>query len=66
MEVLRQHWIEIRERYGVESLALFGSVSRDEAQQQSDVDLLVKFVHPPGFDVYRFKILLRTDPQLSR
>jgi uncharacterized protein len=31
---------------GVERLALFGSVLRDEARPDSDVDLLVKFV--PG------------------
>jgi predicted nucleotidyltransferase len=30
-------------RFGVEGLSLFGSVSRDEAQPKSDVDLLVEF-----------------------
>ena len=33
-------------RYGVESLALFGSVARDEAGPNSDVDLLVEFGRP--------------------
>jgi predicted nucleotidyltransferase len=31
------------DRFGVSSLALFGSVVRDEARPQSDVDLLVEF-----------------------
>lgn len=31
------------DRFGVKSLALFGSVVRDEARPQSDVDLLVEF-----------------------
>ena len=33
---------------GVESLALFGSLARDEAIDSSDVDLLVEFVRPTG------------------
>jgi len=30
-------------RFGVKSLALFGSVARDEARSDSDVDILVEF-----------------------
>ncbi len=30
-------------RYPIESLALFGSVARGEATEQSDVDILVEF-----------------------
>ena len=33
---------------GVNSLALFGSLARDEAIDSSDVDLLVEFVRPTG------------------
>lgn len=36
-------------KYGVKSLALFGSVSRDEAVPDSDVDLLVEFDRPVGY-----------------
>jgi uncharacterized protein len=39
---------ELRERYSVQSLALFGSVARDEATPASDVDLLVEFNRPVG------------------
>lgn len=35
---------------GVERLALFGSVARDEARSDSDVDLLVQFF--PGAKTY--------------
>ena len=35
-------------RYRVKSLALFGSVARDEAGPDSDVDLLVEFERPAG------------------
>jgi hypothetical protein len=39
-------------RLGVRSLALFGSVARDEAGRESDVDLLVEFSEPVG--LFRF------------
>lgn len=50
--ILESHGDEIRSRFGVSSLRLFGSVARDEAQQHSDVDLLVAFHHPPTFRGY--------------
>jgi uncharacterized protein len=34
---------------GVKSLNLFGSVARDEARPDSDVDFLVEFDRPGGF-----------------
>jgi predicted nucleotidyltransferase len=42
----------LRERFGVSRLALFGSVARDEARLDSDVDLLVEFDRPVG--LFRF------------
>lgn len=42
---LRQHEAELRAQ-GVEGLFLFGSVARDEATADSDVDLF--FDHGPG------------------
>ena len=35
-------------RFGVQRLALFGSVARDEARPDSDVDILVEFNRPVG------------------
>ena len=52
LRVLSGRRDELRRRYGVKSLALFGSVARDEAAPDSDVDLLVEFDAPPGFDGY--------------
>jgi predicted nucleotidyltransferase len=48
---LTDHWQELA-RFGVKSLALFGSVARDEAQPASDVDLLVEFNGRATFDQY--------------
>jgi len=39
-------------KLGVSSLAVFGSVSRGEAQADSDVDLLVEFEGSATFDRY--------------
>ena len=39
-------------RLGVKSLALFGSVVRDEARPTSDIDLLVEFEGQVTFDRY--------------
>ena len=41
---------EIIHRFGVRSLSLFGSVARDEARPDSDIDVLVEFEGPTTFD----------------
>jgi len=41
LDILRAHRAELRERFGVVELALFGSTVRNEARPDSDVDLLV-------------------------
>ncbi len=48
---LQGHAAELR-RMDVASLAVFGSVARDEAGPDSDVDLLIEFVRPVG--MFRF------------
>jgi hypothetical protein len=52
LAILRQHWAEIQTKYRVERLALFGSTARGEAHAASDIDLLVRFQSPPGYDGY--------------
>ena len=47
LEILNQYQSELQEM-GVKSLALFGSVARDEATPESDVDILVEFNRPMG------------------
>jgi predicted nucleotidyltransferase len=38
--------------FGIRRLALFGSVARNEARHDSDVDVLVEFEGTPTFDRY--------------
>ena len=46
---LRAELPGLRERYGVRSLGLFGSVVRREYRSDSDVDILVEFDRAPTF-----------------
>lgn len=56
IELLSAHMTEIRQRFGVESLALFGSVARGKAGPGSDLDVLVVFRESPGmFDFLELK-----------
>jgi len=48
LRILAAHREELK-RLGVKSLALFGSVARQESTPCSDVDLLVEFQWPVGF-----------------
>ncbi len=43
---------ELRGRFGLERLGLFGSAARDELGPDSDVDILVKFAGPARWDNY--------------
>ena len=43
---------QVLKDFGVKSLAIFGSVARDEATPDSDVDILVEFDVPVTFDLY--------------
>tara|TARA_R100000656_G_scaffold67910_2_gene51354 strand:+ start:6824 stop:7117 length:294 start_codon:yes stop_codon:yes gene_type:complete len=44
--VLRAHRLALARQFGVRSLALFGSVARDQAGAGSDLDILVTFDAP--------------------
>jgi uncharacterized protein len=52
LSFLSSHRQELEERFGISSLALFGSVARDEAGPGSDVDVLVEFHETPGLTQY--------------
>lgn len=47
LQILRLHQDELQ-KLGVKSLELFGSVARNEANTDSDVDLLAEFARPFG------------------
>ncbi len=43
---------EIRQRFSVKALAVFGSIARDDADDDSDVDVLVIFDRKASFDLF--------------
>jgi len=43
---------EIRQRFSVRGLSIFGSVVRGEASEGSDVDMLVAFDRKASFDIF--------------
>jgi predicted nucleotidyltransferase len=50
--VLRDRLGEVRQRFRVRSISLFGSVARGEARHDSDIDVLVVFEGKPTFDAF--------------
>jgi uncharacterized protein len=48
IRLLIEHRQKLIEDYFVSSLSLFGSVARDEAEPDSDIDILVEFSQPVG------------------
>ncbi len=43
---------EIKQRFYVKSLAVFGSIARNQADDNSDVDVLVVFSQKASFDLF--------------
>ena len=52
LALLREHKPVLAERFGVGDLALFGSIVRDEAGPDSDVDILVTLPNARGWSGY--------------
>lgn len=50
LERLSREAPELRCRFGVKDLAVFGSVARDQAGPSSDLDVLISFEGVPDFD----------------
>lgn len=48
LDLLRRHADELRSAHSVGTISIFGSVARDEANADSDVDILVEFSAPVG------------------
>jgi predicted nucleotidyltransferase len=60
ISVLRQELPELRSRYGVKRIGLFGSYARDKAADDSDVDIVVEFERPIGLKFVAFADHLET------
>ena len=48
-KIIKKHKDELKEKYSVKEIGIFGSFVRGEAKEDSDVDILVEFEKPIGF-----------------
>ena len=63
VQALRDHLPELRQRYGVHSLGIFGSYVRGEQERRSDLDILVEFDRVPTlFEFVRLERHLSQQP----
>ncbi len=59
LRLIRKHLPELKDRYGVESLGIFGSYLRGEQREDSDLDILVEYDRTPSlFEFVALKIEL--------
>lgn len=54
IQTLRTHLPELRERYSIKSLGIFGSYARDKQKPRSDLDVLVEFQDDAKPDLLEF------------
>jgi len=47
IEILRDHREELKKKYKIEEIKIFGSYVRGEQKESSDIDLIVKFREIP-------------------
>ncbi len=46
IDVLKSHEREMKKRFGIKRIGLFGSFARGEQKDASDIDILVEFEEP--------------------
>ncbi len=52
LQKLRKLKPVLQQNYGLSEIALFGSYSRDEQTQESDIDIMVDFSSPIGIEYF--------------
>jgi predicted nucleotidyltransferase len=65
ISTLRGYLPTLRRDFGVRRISLFGSTARDEAREDSDLDLLVEFELVPALDAF-VGLKLFLEDQLGR
>ncbi len=58
MEILSGLKAELKERFGVNKIGIFGSFARNEPDVDSDVDILVELEEPLGWEFFELLELL--------
>jgi len=58
-KILAMHRHDLHSRFHVERIGVFGSYSRGDMSPQSDVDILVEFDHPVGWEIVEVRDYLQ-------
>ncbi|MCK4733112.1 MAG: nucleotidyltransferase family protein [Methanophagales archaeon] len=61
-KILEVHKVELRRRYGIKELGIFGSYVRGEERKDSDLDLLAEFEERAKIGLLEF---IKVESQLS-
>ncbi|WP_254450396.1 nucleotidyltransferase family protein [Cohnella herbarum] len=64
-KTINEHKAYLSETYSVEKIGLLGSFVRDEQTENSDIDLLVEFKKPVGFEFIELKEYLEAKTSRS-
>ena len=56
LTLLREYKGRIAEKYGILAMGVFGSVARDQARKDSDVDIVVKMASPNLITLSRIRL----------
>lgn len=60
LNYLKEHYSEFKNKYNIEKIGLFGSYARDEANDNSDIDIFVK-MKPSLFNMVAIKEQIEND-----
>lgn len=52
-EIIRKNEEKLKSEYKIKNIAIFGSFARGEQKKNSDIDILVEFSEPVGFEFFR-------------
>ena len=55
LKILKKYKIENTEKYGINNLGIFGSLSRDEGEDESDIDIVIETLEPDLFKIIHIK-----------
>ncbi len=54
ISILKEHKAELKEKYGVKEIGIFGSYVRGEYKEKSDLDILVEFEEDAKIGLLKF------------
>ncbi len=55
LAILKEYKNENAKKYGINNIGLFGSYSKDEAKDESDIDIIIKTTEPDIFKLVHIK-----------